>query len=936
MKPTKIDLKDGTRYIKATSLMGQDGGPPSWVDTDENNQMVRIRPYNYEKDYKWEDLKPWKIEAHGKEFGPPSHSIMSHMGQSHKKRVYSNNRVRYPLKRVDWDPNGERNPQNRGKSRFVRISWDEAAQLIADELLRVNKQYGPEAVLVEADMHAEAKHIYPCHGCQARLLSLLGGYTVQMRNQDSWEGWFWGAKHVWGCEGVGEMTPMENLYPDICKNSTMLLFWGCDPETTPHAISGQMSTRLCYFFTEIGIKSVYVCPDFNYGAAVHGDKWLPVLPCTDAALLLAIIYTWLTEGTYEKEYVKTHTVGADEFFDYVLGKVDGVPKTPEWATEKCGVEVWDIKALARAWANNVTSYIIGNGGGNIRGPYASEPARLVAIALGMQGLGRPGVHQAKMIEWNLETRYGPIPYISDEYVRLPVFSNMVRPVDLRRQKYIPVSESIAKIVCDCMTQIDEENIVDGVPGPEIDIGSFATRSMTMAPNSEALLTLLSNHPNGPLQNIPRCLVGEAILNGHAEWWGLLTFCGPRSQQFLHFHYPAEGCSEVHMVWTDAPCNVTCWNDGYQFVRALRSPKIECVVAQHMWLENDCLLADIVLPIITQEEMADILEDAGSGVYQAQWRSYAASDPVGESVSDFEAVARVAKKLGDQYWEDYTLGRIYDYDEDKLIGLFYSGTELGTKVSYEEFKERGGFHIAKPSDAYEKIPAGMYNFYMDPEKNPINTPSGKLEFTSEALRTHFPGDVERAPYPTWVEAGEYHDERISSERAKKYPLLCMSNHGHWRMHAQCDDITWCREIDTMKIRAKDGYQYEPCWINPEDAKARGIEYGDIVKIFNERGTVLCAAFVTERLMPGAAYVDHGARFDPIDAECLDRGGTINLITPANPTSKHCCGMVVTGFLVDVQKVTDEEMEGWKKQYPDSFARKVDEGCGVCLDGWLIQD
>ncbi len=65
------------------------------------------------------------------------------------------------------------------------------------------------------------------------------------------------------------------------------------------AISGKRS----------GIKQVYICPDLNYGAAIHADKWIPVLPNTDAALQLAIIYMWITEGTYDKEYVETHTVG---------------------------------------------------------------------------------------------------------------------------------------------------------------------------------------------------------------------------------------------------------------------------------------------------------------------------------------------------------------------------------------------------------------------------------------------------------------------------------------------------------------------------------------------------------------------------------------------------------------------------------------------------
>ena len=165
----------------------------------------------------------------------------------------------------------------------------------------------------------------------------------------------------------------------------------------PGGLAGQFASSLCYFWTEIGIRQVYICPGFNYGAAVHADKWIPVLPNTDAALQLAIIYIWITEGTYDKEYVKTHTVGMDKVADYVLGKEDGVPKTPEWASPKCGVPEWTIKALAREFACNITSIAHYCGGGMIRGPYSHEPARLECILLGMQGLGKPGVHQAPMI-----------------------------------------------------------------------------------------------------------------------------------------------------------------------------------------------------------------------------------------------------------------------------------------------------------------------------------------------------------------------------------------------------------------------------------------------------------------------------------------------------------------------------------------------------------
>jgi trimethylamine-N-oxide reductase (cytochrome c) len=141
---------------------------------------------------------------------------------------------------------------------------------------------------------------------------------------------------------------------------------------------------------------------------------------------------------------------------------------------------------------------------------------------------------------------------------------------------------------------------------------------------------------------------------------------------------------------------------------------------------------------------------------------------------------------------------------------------------------------------------------------------------------------------------------------------------------------------MKIRAKDGYQYESAWINPRTAAEQGIAYGDIIKIYNERGTVLCAAYLTERLREGVVYVDHGSRYDPIDPETIDRGGAINLITPTAITSKHVTGMAVSGFLVAAEKVEDEEMSEWRRQYPKAFARKVDEAAGVCLDGWLLQE
>jgi trimethylamine-N-oxide reductase (cytochrome c) len=890
-----IDVKAHKRVLKAASLMGPKSGPPTVVESGADGRITRVRPYYYEDHNDWESLNPWKIEARGRVFEPPRRTLPGVYYLSYKKRVYSENRVRYPLKRVDWDPTGERNTQNRGKSKYLRISWDEAARLIADELLRVKGRYGMSAVLAEADMHGEGKHAAPSHGCMNRLLSMLGGYTVQMRNQDSWEGYSWGAKNVWGGEPVGEMQPSGNLWPDIAKHAELLLLWGADPEVTSVGFDGYMASRLSQWIHSLGHKFVYVDPALNWSGAYMADKWIPILPNTDAALLLAIAHVWLTEDAYDREYVETHAVGYGEFFDYVLGRADGEPKTPKWASEKCGVPPWTIKALARDWAGKVTSFTIGNGGPGIRGPFSTEPARLQAILMGMQGLGKPGRHHAKWLEWNLHTPVFPMPYQGAEPFEVPHRCEIQRPV-----------------------------------GAELDM--FTGRIPNVAYENEELMGILRSHKNPPLQFIPKCLVHDAILNGRADWWGLHSFCGPAEEQWVHHEFPTPGNSGIHMIWTDSPCMVTCWNDGFRIAKAFRDPSVECIVAQQPWLENDCILADIVLPVQTKFEMDDICDDTGGGVVWSVFRERAACPPVGESLDDFDCVAEVARKLGPEYYEVYTNG---EKSREQIIELFYRGSVAHIDKN-DDFHRKGIFAIPCIPDIqdFDKYPPGLRAFADDPENNPLSTPTGRLEFTSTKIRELFPDDRERPPYPKWVEKSDMHDERLAGERSAKYPLLCMSNHGRWRFHANLDDITWHREVETMKLRAADGYQYEAAWINTRTAAERGISHGDIVKVHNERGVVLCAAYVTERLMEGVVYVDHGARFDPIDPEGIDRGGAINLITPTAITSRTVTGMAVSGFLVDTEKVSDDEMNAWKRRYPEAFGRKTDEACGVCLDGWMI--
>ncbi len=832
----------------------------------KDGRIIRIRPFRYDWKYDEKEYRPWTVEARGKELKAPVKTPVGPFGLAYKKSIYSPNRILYPIKRVDWDPNGERNPQNRGKSGYERISWSEALDIIESEIRRIIDKYGCYAIFAQGDGHGETKCIHGPHGCMFKFLDLLGGFTMQIRNADSWEGWYWGTKHFWGGEPFGVMPNCSNIYDDIANYSELLIVEGGDFCTTTRGFnSGDQTVRFFQFFREIGIKSIYICPDVNYAGAVYADKWIPIIPNTDPALHLAIAYLWLNAGTYDKEYIKTHTVGFDKFADYVLGKEDGIPKTPEWASAKCGVPVRVIKALAEEWAEKVTTIVHGFGGPYIRGPQAHENVRIESALLGMQGLGKPGVH-------------------SFCFINRASFGTEDRP-------------QVAPTPCSCINN-PNISIIEAYTG----YNPFPWRLTKQA--------------------IPETLVHDAILKGHFEIYGSSLQSTPAEEQFIKYKYPAEGCSPIHMIWSDTPCLLTCWNDANRAAEAFRHPSIEFFLVQHHFMENDCLFADIILPVNTKFEEEDISDDRESAAYDMIFIEKQCIEPLGESKSDYEIVCAIAERFG--LLEEYTDGESV---QDKIKkGFMTSGVPQHGLTDWETFKEKE-YYVVPTDEDWKRFSPGMRDFYNDPKKYPLETPSGLLEYESVNLKKYFPDDPERPPVPHWIERSEYHDERLSSERAKKYPLLVVSNHPRHRTHANLDDIDWFHEIVTGKVKGKDGYYYEPCWINPADAEARGIKDGDIVKVFNERGAVLCGARVWERIMPGAISVDHGARADYIVPCELDRGGAINLITPHNVTSKNCAGMVTSSFLAEVEKC---DIDALMEQYPEAFNKPYNKESGLVFE------
>src|ERR1700688_4368597 len=136
-------MRDGT-----TRFTTNTNGGPLFVYV-KDDKIVRMTPIDLDET----DAQSWTITARGKQFTPKRRAMINPHAQCLKSLVYSEKRILHPMKRVDFDPNGERNPQNRGKSGYVRISWDEALDLVGGEIKRLKRQYGPGVMAVSHGSH---------------------------------------------------------------------------------------------------------------------------------------------------------------------------------------------------------------------------------------------------------------------------------------------------------------------------------------------------------------------------------------------------------------------------------------------------------------------------------------------------------------------------------------------------------------------------------------------------------------------------------------------------------------------------------------------------------------------------------------------------------------------------------------------------------------
>src|SRR5882672_4830715 len=297
-----------------------------------------------------------------------------------------------------------------------------------------------------------------------------------------------------------------------------------------------------------------------------------------------------------------------------------------------------------------------------------------------------------------------------------------------------------------------------------------------------------------------------------------------------------------------------------------------------------LHADLVRPATMTLERNDIGGSPNDACLVAMRQ---AIPPWGEARSDFAIFADLAARLG--AGERFTEGR----DEMQWLRHLYEGwrTRVAddgeTAPPFEEFWAAGFLDL---SGADEDLVL-LKQFRADPEGVPLGTPSGKIEIFSATIDGF--GYADCPGHPTWLEPTEW----LGAPVAERFPLHLIANNPTSRLHSQLDVGAYSQ---STKVRGR-----EPIRLHPADAAARGVRSGDVVRVFNDRGSCLAGAVVSNAVRSGVVQLSTGAWYDPLDPgdpEAMCVHGNPNVLTFDRGTSRLAQACSGQHALVQVERWT----------------------------------
>ena len=698
--------------------------------------------------------------------------------------MYSPNRVRYPMVRKGFYQNREKSDTSgRGAEPFVRVSWDEATGMVAEQLQRVKDQYGNTAIYGGSYGWDSAGRLHTSVGALQRLLALFGGYVFGVNTYSA------PVMPVIMPHVVGASSPASSTWPTIIDNTKLLVAFGYNPLTHSQVIYGGDGSHFDYaYFRQLkdaGIPMVSINPLVTDTDQYFNTERIAIRPNTDTALMLALAHVLYTEKLHDQAFMDKYTTGFDKFVDYLTGTSDGQPKSPEWAAPITDVSADTIRTLARRMAGTRTSII---GGFSLqRADHGEQPVWMMVTLAAMLGqIGTPG-GGIQMSGARVPTGNAP---------SVPGLPRVANPVT----DFVPVN-----MWTDLLLN----------PGKTIDY-------------------------NGQRLTYPDIKM--------VMWAG--------GNPFHHGH------------------------DVNRVMRAWQRPEVT-VVNDYNWTAS-AKHADIVLPAITTLERNDVT--ATSHYILAMKKMV---EPLFEGRADIDIYADVAAKLGlgDQYTEGKSemdwLKQFYDVAQK-------AGTARGLDVpDFDTFWDSEYLFFDATADAQNVV--GYSDFIADPALNPLGTPSGKFEIYSEKIASFNYDDC--PPHPTWIEPFEW----LGSPKAAQYPLHVVTEHPKYRLHSQLDN-TFIHDWYEVQQR-------EPVWINPQDAQARGLQSGDVARVFNDRGEMLAGVIVTDQVRPGVINIHEGGWYDPLEpgkVGTLDKHGNVNVLSSDEGDSKLSQGNPSHTLLAQVEK------------------------------------
>ncbi|WP_298960123.1 molybdopterin guanine dinucleotide-containing S/N-oxide reductase [uncultured Campylobacter sp.] len=312
---------------------------------------------------------PWKITS----------KIPNTLQNTMADLVY-NTRIKAPMVRKSYlaDPDNPK-PELRGLDEWVEVKYEDAIKLVARELKKTREQKGASSVFAGSYGWQSTGNVHVSRTLLHRFMNLTGGFTGVTGDYST------GAAqvimpHVTGSNQVYEQ---QTSWPVVLENSKVVVFWGLNPISTLRVAWTSSDEQGFKYFEQLkdSDKEIIIIDPIKTVSGKYFEgkaKWIAPRPNTDVAMMLGMAQHLYSQGKYDKEFLQNYTVGFEKFVPYLTGQSDGVAKTPEWASEICGISADVIKELAIKFYENRTMIMAGWG---IQRAHHGEQAHWMIVTL---------------------------------------------------------------------------------------------------------------------------------------------------------------------------------------------------------------------------------------------------------------------------------------------------------------------------------------------------------------------------------------------------------------------------------------------------------------------------------------------------------------------------------------------------------------------------